>query len=414
MPYRYYVLIVLMITYAVSVTDRMAMSILMEAIKADFTLSDTQMGLLAGLAFTFFNALLGIPVARLADRSNRRNILAGAVGIWSAMTALCGAASGFWTLFMARLGVGFGEAGGTSPAISMISDYFERDKLARAMGIYSVGATLGMVAGLIGGGFLAASYGWRMTFVLLGIPGIALALLVYFTVREPLRSADHAADKSSFSLTLKSLAANPVYARTALANGIAIIIAYAFAVWMAPIMMRNFAVGVGEVGLYLGIAFLVGGVPGMLAGGYVTDALTRRDERWRSWLPALVLVLALPFYLLCLNAVTLASMLAYFIIASFFFNATQGPAISTMQLSVKPSERALASSFAGLIASILGYAIGPALTGMISDALAPEYGAQSLNYAIMILCAVLIPAAFAYIWAGAAMRHSSQVMEAIS
>lgn len=384
--YRYYVLSVLMLTYMFNITDRLVMSILIEDIKAEFTLTDTQIGLLAGTAFTIFYVLLGIPAGRLADRTNRKNMVAVAVSLWSLMTALCGLAVGFWTLFLARLGVGVGEAGGNPPAISTLTDYFRPEELSRAMGIFSLGAALGPVMGFVAGGLLAEAYGWRATFIILGLPGILLGILIYFTIREPVRGIFHAkasGDQQPFWPTMRLLWANRLFVRVVLANAITIITGYAFAIWLAPILIRNYEIPVSQVGIYLGIVWTAGGVPGMVLGGQMADWLARKNPKWRAWFCAITVILALPALVLSLLVASLPLALSFYALGYGLMVAAQGPSISMIQSSVSPTERGTASAFASLAATLLGYAIAPVLVGMMSDRFAGDYGTLSLNYAVI-------------------------------
>lgn len=410
--YRYYVLFMMMLAYMFNITDRMVMSILIEAIKADFVLSDTQIGLLAGTAFTVFYVVLGIPAGRLADRTNRKKMLAIAVSLWSLMAALCGVAIGFWTLFFARLGVGVGEAGGNPPATSIITNYFDAHELSRAMGIFSLGAALGPVVGFVAGGLLAEAYGWRWTFVILGLPGVVLGVLIYLTVREPDRGRFSKSDlektqavtQEAFVKTMASLWKNRIFVRVVLANALGIIALYGFSIWLAPILIRNFEIPVSQVGIYLGIAWIAGGVPGMILGGYFTDWLALRNPKWRAWYSAIVILLSLPLLVCCLLTDNIMLALVLYTLGYAAHSSTQGPAIAMMQSSVSPTERGTASSIAGLSATFLGYFIGPAVVGVISDKLVGDYGTMSLNYAmVMITVLSLISAVFAYLYAARAV-----------
>lgn len=404
--YRTYVLMMLMLTYAFNISDRMIMSILMEDIKAEFTLTDTQMGLLAGLAFTAFYVVLGIPIARFADKSNRKNIVAGAVALWSAMTSLCALATGFGSLFLIRLGVGVGEAGGTPPASSMIADYFDRHELARAMGIFSVGGTLGTAVGLIGGGYLADQIGWRMTFVALGLPGVLLGLLIFFTVKEPKRGQFSGDTESSKTIwdALAALAKNKVYIWTLLANGCVMTVAYAFAIWLSPIILRNTDLSTANVGLYVGLVTIAGGIPGMIGGGYVADALIHRNARWRAWVPAIVSLTALPFLVLSLRQESLPLLFGLYVIGYALMMMTQGPALALIQAHARPSERALASSLNSFVATGLGYGLGPFLTGVMSDMWQPTHAGQSLGLAVLVMSLMLLPGAALYWLTARAMK----------
>ncbi|MDG2327344.1 MAG: MFS transporter, partial [Halioglobus sp.] len=389
--YRYYVLIILTVVSMVNIMDRLIMSILLEDIKAEFAMTDTQLGLLAGLAFALFYALMSIPIARWADVSNRKNILAGALIIWSGMTALCGAAAGFVSLFLARLGVGIGEAGGSPPSYSIMADYFKPSERARAMGIYFTGAVLGTGGGLIVGGLLGEWLGWRMTFFVLGVPGVLLGVLLYFTVKEPPRGrydTGNQASKEATDLqrTLKSLARNKVYVRVSISFAMLTMVGYAMAMWLAPIMLRNFDVSLGKVGLYLGITYICGGIPGPLIGGYLTDYMVKLDSRWRAWIPAIAVVCSVSTFWFCLSAESLWEFLGFFALTYAIFMIPQGASMSLLQSSVGSGERALGTSFALLVNSMVGLALGPLLIGILSDALAPTYGVKSLNYALMTVC----------------------------
>ena len=407
--YRYYVLIILTVVSMVNIMDRLIMSILLEDIKAEFAMTDTQLGLLAGLAFALFYALMSIPIARWADVSNRKKILAGALIIWSGMTALCGAATGFVSLFLARLGVGIGEAGGSPPSYSIMADYFKPSERARAMGIYFTGAVLGTGGGLIVGGLLGEWLGWRMTFFVLGVPGVLLGVLLYFTVKEPPRGrydTGNQASKEATDLprTLKSLARNKVYVRVSISFAMLTMVGYAMAMWLAPIMLRNFDVSLGKVGLYLGITYICGGIPGPLIGGYLTDYMVKLDSRWRAWIPAIAVVCSVSTFWFCLSAESLWEFLGFFALTYAIFMIPQGASMSLLQSSVGSGERALGTSFALLVNSMVGLALGPLLIGILSDALAPTYGVKSLNYALMTVCGIAaLIATLCYLWTSKAM-----------
>ena len=407
--YRYYVLIMVTVVSMVNIADRLIMSILMEDIKAEFHLSDTQVGLLVGLAFALFYALMSFPIARWADIGNRKNILSLAVILWSGMTALCGAAVGFYSLFFARLGVGVGEAGGSPPTYSLIADYFKPSERARAMGVYMVGAALGTGGGLIIGGILGEMLGWRTTFLVLGIPGVLLGLLFFFTVKEPQRGrldAGEAKDKQAKDInkTLKSLAANPVFIRISVSFAMLTMIGYAMAFWLAPIMLRNFDVSLGKVGLYLGLTYIAAGIPAPLIGGYLTDYMAKRDARWLAWIPAIAIVIVSVALWFCVMADSFEVFLSFFVLAYFVFMIPQGASLSLLQSSLGAGERAVGASFALIINSLIGAALGPLLVGMLSDAMAAGYGVKSLNYALIIVSigASIIGSIF-YLWTARAM-----------
>ncbi|MEM8496759.1 MAG: MFS transporter [Pseudomonadota bacterium] len=410
--YRYYVLAMITITSMLNIADRLIMSILLEDIKAEFTMTDTQLGLLAGLAFALFYATMSIPIARFADKNNRKNVLAGALVVWSGMTALCGAATGFVSLFFARLGVGVGEAGGSPPSYSIIADYFKPSERARAMGVYTIGAVLGTGGGMMVGGLLAEAIGWRMTFVALGIPGIILGIILYFTVKEPPRGRYDSgceAQKQAVDIkqTLRSLAGNKTYVRVSLSFALLTMVGYAMAVWLAPIMLRNFDVSVGKVGLYLGTAYFIGGLPGPVLGGFLTDYAVTFNARWRAWIPSICIIGTVIAFWLCLRATELYTFLGFFTLAYAMFMLPQAPSLSLLQTSLNSGERALGVSFALLANSLLGLALGPFLIGMMSDALTPTYGAMALNYSVLGLCSVAaVIACISYLWTANSMSSA--------
>jgi MFS family permease len=415
--YRFYVLFTLMFAFMFNITDRLAMSIVIEDIKTEFLLSDTQIGLLAGFAFTIFYVLLGIPAGRLADRTNRKKMVAVAVSLWSLMAALCGLAVGFWTLFLARLGVGVGEAGGGPPSVSILSDYFAPQELSKVMGIFALGAVFGPTLGFIAGGYLAEAYGWRWMFIILGLPGVLLGVIIYLTVKEPKRGRYVANEKEAveparqepFWTTMLSLGKNKIFVRVVIANALTIITGYTFSIWLAPILIRNFAIAQSDVGLYLGLAWLAGGIPGMVLGGMISDRLARRNSKWRSWVCAITVALALPMLCACLFMEDIFWMLALYTIGYGLMVAAQGPSISMIQVSVTPTERATASSFSSLLATFLGYAIAPAIVGIASDILKPGYQELSLNYAVFFVVAVsLILGSLGYIWASKAFTNQQE------
>ncbi len=407
--YRYYVLAVLTFVSILSIADRLILSILLGDIKAEFALSDTQLGLLSGLAFTAFYVTFGMPIARFADRSNRKNIIAVAVAAWSLMTALCGAAVGFWSLFLARMGVGIGEAGGTGSGSSIVADYFHRHELSWAMGILTLGSTLGTAVGLMVGGFFADLLGWRMAFLALGVPGILLGLVVFFTIKEPERGRLYAEQagpdlKLPLVATLRDLSRNKVYVRTTLAYGLQIVIGYGFASWLALIMARKFEISTGDIGFYLGLAFILGGIPGPLLGGYLADRLAKRNPKWRAWLSAIATLACLPVYALSVMSTTFWMFLGLFALGYMVYLLMQPPTLALLQLAVPPSQRAFGVSVALVFNNVLGQAIGALIIGVMSDSLAPTYGPLSLGYAVLATSIIFgVPGALAYLWTAAAI-----------
>jgi MFS family permease len=377
-------------------------------------LSDFQLGLIGGLAFAATYVIIGFPAARLADRSVRKNIVAGAISFWSAMTALCGLATGFWTLFLARTGVGVGEGCSGPASQSLIADYFRREELAKAMGFLTLGATMGTAGGLIIGGQLNELFGWRWAFVLMGLPGILIGLVMYLTVREPRRGqyapAGSTIEQQPLFATARSLLANRVFVGLAIGWAVQIMIGYALAVWMAAVMMRNFGISSGDVGLYLGLAFVVGGIPGPILGGYVAGWLTKRDERWRAWLPGIVSLGSVAPLALSLSSGSFWPFLGWFAFAYAIYVSSQAPILSGIQAAVEPSQRGFAVAIALFFNNLVGQALGLAVIGWISDWLAPTQGASSLAIAVFAVCLVSGVIAMAvFAWTAAQMRSSGHL-----
>lgn len=410
--YRIYVLLILMLTYLFNYMDRQILSILIEDIGNDFTLNDTQRGLLMGLAFALFYAGLGVPVAWLADRANRKNIIAAAVTIWSIATALSALATGFWSLFAARVGVGVGEAGGTPPAHSMLGDYFKKSELTRALSIYSTGPAMGAALGLMAGGWLAEQIGWRMTFVVVGLPGILLGIVVYLTVKEP-RRGRFVTDESTplksrgFKETLDSLFKQPAYVGALNGLTLQLMAGTILMSWAAVIMIRTFDASTSQVGLLLGLVILFGSPPGMLVGGFLSDKLAYRDARWMARIPAITIFLALPFYLSAMFVSNIYVMAVLIGIGAFFIGFSFAPSMGIIQTVVKPDERALASAIFFLTSSLVGLGVGPIVSGWLSDALNPTYGQSSINIAVAITQFLYIPSAAFFYWTAFKLKDHS-------
>jgi MFS family permease len=409
--YRWYVLALLTLTSAFSVADRLVFGILVEDIKAEFALSDFELGLLGGLAFSLVYVLAGFPAARLADRSTRKNIVACAIGFWSLMTAACGLATGFWTLFLARTGVGVGEGCSGPSSQSLVADYFSRGELAKAMGYLTIGASMGTAGGLVIGGQLAEIFDWRWAFMLMGLPGLLLGGIIYLTVREAPRGryAPPGTDMAQLPLgrTIRSLVTNRVFMGLALGWAVQIMIGYGLAFWMAAVMLRAFPISTGDVGLYLGFTFFLGGIPGPILGGYVTHWLTLRDERWRAWLPGLVSLGCVAPLALSLSSDSFYAFLGWFGVAYAIYVASQAGILSGIQASVEPASRGFAVAIALFFNNLIGQTLGLGVIGALSDSLAPTQGASALAVAVFGVCLVSGVASLAiFAWTAAQMGPS--------
>ena len=283
--YRYFVLSVLVLSYVLSFIDRQLMTILLEPIKAEFGASDTAMGFLTGFAFAIFYAVLGIPVARLADRWSRRNVLAISMVIWSAMTAACGMAGSFWQMAVLRVGVGVGEAGGTPPSHSLISSYFPARERSTAMGIYGSGSQIGVLLGMFGGAVIAETMGWRWAFFIFGLPGVLIGLLVFIVVREPPKAP--APVSTSMMSDVMSLWQTPAFAIISFATAFTALAGYGMGTWFPSFLIRIHGLTLTEAGLTLGIVGTLGALIGAVSGGILCDRLTKIDSRWQLRVPSI-------------------------------------------------------------------------------------------------------------------------------
>jgi len=386
---RYYALVILTLVYAVNFIDRQLLAILQESIKADLGLSDGQLGLLAGFAFALFYVSAGIPIARWADYGNRRNIVAGAVGLWSLMTALSGLVQNYGQLLLARIGVGIGEAGGSPPSHSIISDIFPPEKRASALGFYSTGVNIGILFGFLLGGWLNEFFGWRVAFMVVGLPGIVLALVVRLTVAEPVRGlseqSTEANDDMSFTQVLALLWSRPTFRHMAFGAALNAFCGYGIASWSASFMIRSYGMSTGELGTWLALISGVCGAIGVFVGGIVADRLGARDLRWYMWVPAAAGVISVPFVALTylVNHAYLA--LAFAAVPGLLHNVYLGSTIATTHSLVGLRMRALSSAILFLILNLIGLGLGPLLIGMLSDQLAPTYENHALRMAMLYL-----------------------------
>lgn len=406
--YKQYVLGVLMVVYTINVLDRQILAILVEPVKRDLGLSDTHMGFLSGIAFAIFYATLGIPIARIADTTSRKGVMVISLAAWSAMTAVCGLAQNFWHMLAARIGVAVGEAGGTPPSHSLLADYFREHERATALGIFSVGAPLGMLAGLFLGGWFNEWFGWRVTFMLIGLPGVLVALIVWCTVRETRRIAPSrgvaAAAHPPVAEVFKFLWMQRSFRYMALAAAVQMFVGYGLMQWYPAFFMRSHGLTTGQVGTYLGLMSGLAGALGTLLGGYMADRFAKRDRRWLLWVPMLAMVIAAPFYLSVFLVPGAVLAIIFMIIPTFMVNSVFGPVFSTTQGLVPPHMRATAAAVLLFIINIIGLGLGPQVVGILSDILNPAFGHESLRYALVIISLFTVPGAVLYWFASRTLR----------
>ena len=401
---RHYALGVLVVVYTFNFIDRQILSILLEPVKADLGLSDTAMGMLTGFAFAMFYATLGIPIARFADRTNRRNLIAWAVGIWSLFTALSGLAQNFWHLLAARIGVGIGEAGCSPPAHSMIADYYPAEQRATALGIYSLGIPIGIMFGLFAGGWINEFFGWRAAFFVVGVPGILLALLVRFTLSEPPRGmAEGRADSGEQPGVMETLAYlwnKKSFRHMSFGMGLTAFVGYGFVTWAPAFLIRSYGMGTGEVGTWFGLLLGIPGGIGIVLGGWLADKFGARDPKWYLWTTAIALIIIVPFNYFVFTADTSTLALLMMIIPVLLGNFYQATTFSQTQGISELRMRAVAAGILLFIVNIIGLGFGPQMVGLVSDLLSDSYGSESLRYALLICSLVNIWAAFHYYMGG--------------
>lgn len=408
---RTWILAVLTLVYTFNHVDRQILVILLEPIKLELGLRDSQLGMLTGIAFAAFYATLGIPVAMWADRGNRRNIIALALTIWSAMTALSGFAQTYWHLLLARMGVGVGEAGGTPPATSMIADLYAPQERATALGVYTTGIGFGILIGFALGGFIYELYGWRAAFFAAGVPGLILALVVRFTVREPTRGLSDArvddGEAPSFSETLRFIAGQSSYLWLLAGCLLICISSNAFLVFTSSHLQRTYELSPGQVALPLGL--LIGGVgsAGAVVLGMVCDRLSRRDMRWRPWIIACCAALALPFAWMFLRAETVWQAYAWNIVPSFIGLIYASIAYTASQELVALRMRSFASAFMLFCLTLIGIGCGPWIAGLLSDHFNAANADQPLARALELILLFNVASILCLVLAGRRYRENA-------
>lgn len=396
--YRTYVLIALAVVGFMCSVDKVVISMFVEPIKKEFGLSDTQIGLMTGLAFAVMHGIASVPLARWADRGNRKWIIGGSFTVWTLMTAASGAAGSFWQLLAARIGVGIGEAGCIPATHSMIGDYYPRHLRPRALGAHSAGTFLGMLGGMLGGGVLVQTVGWRAGFFWLGLAGLVLAAIFHFTVREPLR-VDAVAQPESGAGLLSQLGDLRAYLLLMVAFSTTSLAGSSVTVWLPSYFERAFALPPIQIGLGLGLCIGVATAIGSMVGGAFAVRHARDSRSWSSGYAAWATVLVMPFYLGSFHAGS--AMLAFVLLFCAFAIAGSilGPVFSTLQDLVAPSARATALAMVALAGVLVGQGFGPLLVGAISDALGVKgAGADGLRMAMTYVAMVNFLTIFAF-WA---------------
>ena len=394
---RRYALAVLVVAYTFSFIDRQILSILLPAIKQEFLVDDWVLGFLAGSAFALFYATLGVPIAVLADRGNRRNLIAVALAVWSGMTALSGFAANIVQLTLARIGVGIGEAGLSPAAHSMIADYYPPHRRSTAMGVFTLGISLGIMIAYLAGGWVADNLGWREAFLIVGVPGLLLAIVVRFSVAEPVRGQSESRADDGQAVTVVSVArflfARASFVYLALGAGMASFGGYAVASFFASYLQRSHAMSLTDIGLYLGLVLGAAGGLGFAGGGFLADRLGRRGQRYALLGVAAALLIGWLFSLPVYLSDNTGRVLLLFIVPAVFSNAYLAVVLSHTQSLAGLRMRGVASALMLFILNILGLGLGPQVTGIISDVLSVSHGAESMRYALLIVVGFAMPVA---------------------
>jgi MFS family permease len=408
--YRYLVLGILTTVYVSNLVDRQVINILASYIIEDLQISDGQFGMLSGLAFALIYTTLGIPIARWADIGNRRNVIAISVTIWSVMTAACGAANSFGQLFLARFGVGIGEAGGSPPAHSIVSDIFPANQRATALSIYSLGVYGGILVGMVGGAYLVQFFDWRTAFVVVSLPGLFLAMLVRFVIKEPPRgmaeSRKDVAPPGVFKV-MGFLWERKSFRHLAFACALHAFVTYGLGNFMPLFLGRVHSMPILDIGWYYGMSAGIGGLAGTFVGGWMSDRMSNKtgDRTWYVWVPLLSTVLAIPFALITFLIMPDGySAACSYLLPAFCGGLYLAPCIAATHFLVGIRMRALASAVLLFVLNLIGLGLGPMITGYVSDSLTPAYGNDALRYAMSITVLVNCWCALHYYWASRTIR----------
>jgi MFS family permease len=378
-------LTLLVLAYTLSISDRMILSILFPDIKAEFGLSDTQLGLLGGISFALFYATMGLPIARLSDQYSRKLIIIASLVIFSLMTAMSGLAAGFITLLLFRIGVGIGEAGVNPASHSMIADYFPPQRRALAMATLMLGGSFGMMLGFVGGGFVAEAHGWRIALVSVGVPGLLLAVVMARLLREPARGTfelETPPPPPPILTTAATMWANPAMRHLIAGSIVAGLLSYGLTQWLPTFFIRAHDLSQSQTGMMMAGVFGILGAVGALVAGKWFDRLSIRGFQYGMWMLAVVPFVSMPFFIMGLFAENLTTAMLLFVIPGFAGNCFLGPTIAMVQTLSPVHMRAVSSAIKMLCLNLIGLGLGPLLVGVLSDLLSPRHGEEALNVAL--------------------------------
>lgn len=408
------VLAMLLVVYVFNFIDRQILAILAAPIQADLGLSDGQMGMLGGLAFALLYSTMAVPLATLADRTSRSWVITLSLVAWSGFTALCAAAQGFWHLFLARLGVGIGEAGGVAPSYALIGDYFPSERRATALSIYSLGIPIGSATGVLAGGYIAAQVDWRLAFLVVGLTGLLIAPVFKLLVRDrvpatagaPPATGEGAVPRGAgLRETAAILASKPSFWLLAFGAACSSMLGYGIAFWLPSLLQRSFGFDLVEASQFFGALLLLGGVAGVLGGGLLADRLGGRDRAYYAYLPSLAFFLGAPLFALGIASSSAVLAFALFLVPQALAYVWLGPVLSAVQHLVTPSARSMASALFLLINNLIGLGGGIYALGALSEFLAPAYGAEALRYSMLYSLSLYALAALLMALAGPSLRR---------
>lgn len=409
--YPYVVVLILGLVYTFNYLDRQIVAILAESIKADLGLSDTQIGMLSGLMFALFYTAFGIPIAWLADRMNRVRIVAAACLLWSLFSGLCGLAQNFTHLVMARIGVGIGEAGGASPSMSIISDYFPPHKRGGAIGLFSLGVPLGATIGVAFGAWVAAHYGWRIAFMAVAAPGILLSVLLLLLVREPKRGrydpvAEMEAKPASLGECLRTYRKTPTLSLLLLAAGTYSFVFNAFGAWAPALLMRAKGATMADISLWYSVVFGLAMAVGMFASGFLADRFAQRRPSAYATLPAVALAIGVPFFVAGVMADTWPVALALLAVPMGMNMMFVAPGFAIVQNVAPANQRATASAILMFVNNLVGMGLGPLFVGMLSQHYSADMdAAAALTRAMLWVTPFYIPAIGALVLVARALER---------
>lgn len=418
--YRYYVLGLLLAIYTANYMDRMILGILLQPIKADLGASDTMMGLLTGLLFAIFYATMGMPIAWWADRGSRKTIITLALTIWSGMTIVCGLAANYWQLALARMFVGVGEAGGSPPSHSIIADLFPVNKRSTALAIFALGVPLGLLFGFPIAGRIYEAWGWRAAFMSLGAPGLILAVITWFTLKEPPRGMSEvdgmreAPDAPGFVEVWAFMWSQKSLRHLIAGTTLAALVGYAGVNWLPSFLQLSHGMSTLQVSDSLALLIGIGGLIGTFGGGFFADYLAKKDVTWNSKIVGATILAIFPIGVLVYMTDNTAIALGGILFTSIAGTVYLGPTFSLVQTLVSVRMRALGAAILLFILNLFGMSLGPTFTGMLSDYFRPTYGDHSVRYALFAVSFLSLWAVFHYFRAAVYLKGDLERVKALN